>query len=68
MNNGDYTSAWALVSGQDNMAVIAAMFNLLFEKIVETEQLNDPTFKADRIETSPTPPANLQVGQIYFEV
>ena len=50
------------------MATIAAMFNLLFGNIVDTEQLNDPNFKSDRIETSSTPPVNLQVGQIYFEV
>ena len=68
INSGDYASAWALISGKDNMATIAAMFNLLFRNIVDTEQLNDPNFKSDRIETSSTPPANLQVGQIYFEV
>ena len=43
-------------------------WNTLFSYIVDTEELQDTTFKATKIQTSSTAPADLTTGEIYFQV
>ena len=65
--SGDFEGAQAIAQTLTNMQINAQALNDLFNYIVETEQLSDPTFKSDVIQVSTTAPANLQVGQMYFK-
>lgn len=65
--SGDFAGAQAIAQTLTNTQINAQALNDLFNFIVETEQLSDPTFKNDIIQVSTTAPANLQVGQMYFK-
>lgn len=65
--SGDFAGAQAIAQTLTNMQMNARALNDLFNFIVETEQLSDPTFKNDIIQVSTTAPTNLQVGQMYFK-
>lgn len=65
--SGDFAGAQAIVQTLTNTQMNAQALNDLFNFIVETEQLSDPTFKKDMIQVSTTAPANLQVGEMYFK-
>ena len=47
--------------------VNAAALNAITSQIVQLEENNDPTFKADVIKVSPTPPTGIKQGEVYFE-
>ena len=47
--------------------VNAAALNAITSQIVSLEENNDPTFKADVIKVSPTPPTGIKQGEVYFE-
>ena len=47
--------------------VNAAALNVITSQIVSLEENDDPTFKADIIKVSPTPPTGIKQGQVYFE-
>ena len=65
--SGDFAGAQAITQTLTNTQINAQALNDLFNFIVETEQLSDPTFKSDVIQVSTTAPAGLEVGQIYFK-
>ena len=66
--SGDYTSALAMLQNTQlkNKALTADILNALTDYIVQVEQLNDPNFKADKIQLSKKPPAGMTNGQVYF--
>lgn len=47
--------------------VNAAVLNAITSQIVSLEENDDPTFKDDIINVSPTPPVGIKQGQVYFE-
>lgn len=65
--SGDFAGAQVIAQTLTNTQMNAQALNDLFNFIVETEQLSDPTFKQDKIQVSTTAPSNLQVGQMYFK-
>lgn len=65
--SGDFAGAQTIAQTLTNAQMNAQALNDLFNFIVETEQLSDPTFKSDVIQVSTTAPSNLQVGQMYFK-
>lgn len=65
--SGDFAGAQTIAQTLINTQMNAKALNDLFNFIVETEQLSDPTFKTDVIQTSTTAPAGLEVGQMYFK-
>lgn len=67
---GNYATALTLM-GNSQLAkkVLAAQaLNDLTDKIVETEQLNDPDYANDRIEVSRQDPSGMTSGEVYFQV
>lgn len=66
---GNYTAAYAIVTADDMVpkALIATNINYIASELEVTENLNDATFKADRIQVTGTAPT-LQSGQVYFEL
>lgn len=70
MQQGKYTEALAVLQGTsfENIAANAAFWNTLFAYIVDTEELQDTTFKATKIQTSTTAPSELTTGEVYFQV
>lgn len=69
-SNGDYTTAFNIIDNNpqlDTKSFVADVINTLTANLTYLQNLNDPTFKADRIQTSATPPVDLQVGQVYFK-
>ena len=66
--SGDYASALAMLQNTqlNNKALTAEILNALTDYIVQVEQLNDPNFKADKIQLSRRPPAGMTSGQVYF--
>ncbi len=67
--SGNYASALALLQNTQlkNKALTADILNALTDYIVQVEQLNDATFKADKIRVESQIPADLTTGQIYFD-
>nr|DAF50289.1 MAG TPA: hypothetical protein [Siphoviridae sp. ctBCr48] len=65
--SGDFAGAQAIAQTLTNTQMNAQALNDLFNFIVETEQLSDPTFKSDIIQVSMTAPPDLQVGRMYFK-
>lgn len=51
----------------DKKVLTAKSLNDLTNKIVEVEQLNDPTYANDRIKIERQVPTDLTTGQVYFE-
>lgn len=68
-NKGNVDSAQAIMSNTqlDKKVLTAKSLNDLTDKIVEVEQLNDPTYANDRIKIERQVPTDLTTGQVYFE-
>ena len=66
--SGNYASALAFLQNTqlNNKALTAEILNALTDYIVQVEQLNDPNFKADKIQLLRRPPAGMTSGQVYF--
>ena len=66
--SGDYTTTVNLLKTAQlsKKALTAEMLNALTDYIVYVEGLNDPSFGADKIQVSKSPPAGLTSGQVYF--
>ena len=67
--SGDYTSALAMLQNTqlNNKALTADILNVLTDYIVQVEQLNDSSFKADKIPCQVNQPTQ-STGQVWFEV
>ena len=67
--SGNYASALAFLQNTqlNNKALTAEILNALTDYIVQVEQLNDSTFKADKIPCQVNRPTQL-TGQVWFEV
>ena len=67
--SGDYTSALAMLQNTQlkNKALTADILNALTNYIVQVEQLNDSTFKTDKIPCQVNRPTQ-STGQVWFEV
>lgn len=67
--SGDYASALALLQNTqlNNKALTADILNALTDYIVQVEQLNDSTFKADKPLVQANQPTQ-SAGQIWFQV
>lgn len=67
--SGNYASALALLQNTQlkDKALTADILNALTDYIVQVEQLNDSTFKADKIRVESQVPADLINGQVYFD-
>ena len=67
--SGDYASALAILQNTqlNNKALTADILNALTDYIVQVEQLNDSTFKTDKIPCQVNRPTQL-TGQVWFEV
>ena len=67
--NGDYASALAMLQNTQlkNKALTADILNALTDYIVQVEQFNDSTFKADKIPCQVNQPTQ-STGQVWFEV
>lgn len=68
-SKGNFASAQAIMSNTqlDKKVLTAKSLNDLTDKIVEVEQLNDPTYTNDRIKIERQVPTDLTTGQVYFE-
>ena len=67
--SGDYTSALAMLQNMQlkNKALTADILNALTDYIVRVENLNDSTFKADRLPVQANQPTQT-TGQMWFQV
>ena len=67
--SGDYVSALAMLQNTqlDNKALTADILNALTDYIVQVEQLNDSSFKADKIPCQVNQPTQ-STGQVWFQV
>ena len=67
--SGDYASALAMLQNTQlkNKALTADILNALTDYIVQVEQLNDSSFKADKIPCQVNRPTQT-TGQVWFEV
>lgn len=67
--SGDYASALALLQNTqlNNKALTADILNALTDYIVQVEQLNDSTFKTDKILCQVNQPTQ-STGQVWFEI
>ena len=67
--SGDYASALNLLQNSQlkNKALTADNLNALTDYIVQVEQLNDSTFKADRPPVQANQPTQT-TGQLWFQV
>lgn len=67
--NGSYDAAINLLSDTElkDKIVNAEVLNAITSQVVHLEENDDPTFKADIIKVSPTPPTGIKQGQVYFE-
>ena len=68
-SKGNFAPAQAIMSNAqlDKKVLTAKSLNDLTDKIVEVEQLNDPTYANDRIKIERQVPTDLTTGQVYFE-
>lgn len=68
-SEGNFASAQAIMSNAqlDKKVLTAKSLNDLTDKIVEVEQLNDPTYTNDKIKIERQVPTDLTTGQVYFE-
>ena len=66
---GNYASALAILQNTQlkNKALTADILNALTDYIVQVEQLNDSTFKTDKILCQVNQPTQ-STGQVWFEV
>ena len=67
--SGDYASALAMLQNTQlkNKALTADILNALTDYIVQVEQFNDSTFKADKLLCQVNQPTQ-STGQVWFEV
>ena len=67
--SGDYASALAMLQNTqlNNKALTADILNVLTDYIVQVEQLNDSTFKTDKIPCQVNRPTQ-STGRVWFEV
>ena len=67
--SGDYVSALAILQNTqlNNKALTADILNALTNYIVQAEQLNDSTFKTDKILCQVNQPTQ-STGQVWFEI
>ena len=67
--SGDYASALAMLQNTqlNNKALTADILNALTDYIVQVEQLNDSTFKADKPPVQANQPTQT-TGQLWFQV
>ena len=67
--SGDYASALAMLQNTQlkNKVLTADILNALTDYIVQVEQLNDSTFKTDKILCQVNQPTQ-SAGQVWFEV
>ena len=67
--SGDYASALAILQNTQlkNKALTADILNALTNYIVQVEQLNDSTFKTDKILCQVNQPTQ-STGQVWFEI
>ena len=67
--SGDYASALAILQNTqlNNKALTADILNALTNYIVQVEQLNDSTFKTDKILCQVNQPTQ-STGQVWFQV
>ena len=67
--SGDYASALNLLQNSQlkNKALTADILNALTDYIVQVEQLNDSTFKADKPPVQTNQPTQT-AGQLWFQV
>ena len=67
--SGDYASALAILQNTqlNNKALTADILNALTDYIVQVEQLNDSTFKTDKIPCQVNRPTQ-STGQVWFQV
>ena len=67
--SGDYASALAMLQNTQlkNKALTADILNALTDYIVQVEQLNDSTFKTDKILCQVNQPTQ-SMRQVWFEV
>lgn len=67
--SGDYASALALLQNTqlNNKALTADILNALTDYIVQVENLDDSSFKQDKIPCQTTQPTQ-STGQVWFEV
>ena len=67
--SGDYASALTMLQNTQlkNKALTADILNALTDYIVQVEQLNDLTFKTDKILCQVNQPTQ-STGQVWFQV
>lgn len=67
--SGNYASALSLLQNTQlkNKALTADILNALTDYIVQVEQLNDSTFKTDKILCQVNQPTQ-STGQVWFEI
>lgn len=67
--NGDYTTALNIMNNAQLKYKIlnAQALNETTSKLVEVEQLNDPTYANDRIKVERQVPTDLKKGEVYFD-
>ena len=67
--SGDYASALTILQNAQlsNKSLIADVLNATTDYLVQVEQLNDSTFKADKIPCQVNQPSQ-STGQVWFEV
>lgn len=67
--SGNYAGAIAILQNTqlNNKALTADILNVLTNYIVQVEQLNDSTFKTDKILCQVNQPTQ-STGQVWFEV
>ena len=67
--SGNYAGAIAILQNTqlNNKALTADILNVLTDYIVQVEQLNDSTFKTDKILCQVNQPTQ-STGQVWFEV
>ena len=67
--SGDYASALAMLQNTqlNNKALTADILNALTDYIIQVEQLNDSTFKTDKILCQVNQPTQ-STGEVWFEV
>ena len=68
-SKGNFASAQTIMSNTQlgKKVLTAKSLNDLTDKIVEVEQLNDPTYANDKIKVEPQAPTGLTTEQVYFE-
>lgn len=71
-NNGNYANAISLfntnLSQLGSKGFTAQNINDIIDLLIDLQNNDDPTFKTEKIQFSPSPPAGMTSGQIYFKI